>query len=67
MRNELYKGEFEELIDRIKIFSDAWIPSSEIYDSGSAEKIIQKYTQLFMGFFFPYLTEKGRKVFAKQK
>jgi hypothetical protein len=67
MRNELYTGEFDELIVRIKIFSDAWIPSSEIYDSGSAEKIIQKYTQLFMGFFFPYLTEKGRKIFEKQK
>lgn len=67
MRNELYKGEFDELILRIKIFSDSWIASSEIYDSGAAEKIIQKYTQLFMGFFFPYLTEKGRKLFAQQK
>lgn len=67
MRGELYKGEFDELIVRIKIFSDAWIASSEIYDTGAAEKIIQKYTQLFMGFFFPYLTEKGRKLFAKKK
>lgn len=67
MRNELYKGEFDELISRIKIFSDSWIASSEIYDAGAAEKIIQKYTQLFMGFFFPYLTEKGRKVFAKHQ
>ncbi|MBK6953661.1 MAG: TetR/AcrR family transcriptional regulator [Crocinitomicaceae bacterium] len=67
MRNELYTGEFDELIVRIKIFSEAWIPSSEIYDSGPVEKIIQKYTQLFMGFFFPYLTEKGRKLFEKQK
>lgn len=67
MRGELYKGEFDELIERIKIFSDAWISSAEIYDSGSAEKIIQKYTRLFMGFFFPYLTEKGRKVFSQQK
>jgi AcrR family transcriptional regulator len=67
MRNELYKGEFDELISRIKIFSDSWIASSEIYDSGTAEKIIKKYTQLFMGFFFPYLTEKGRKIFGQYK
>ncbi len=63
MRQELYQGEYDELIDRIKIFSDGWIASSAIYDSAENEDIIQKYVKLFMGFFFPYLTEKGRSVF----
>jgi hypothetical protein len=63
MRQELYQGEYTGLIDRIKIFSDAWIASSAIYDSAENEYIIQKYVKLFMGFFFPYLTEKGRSVF----
>ncbi|MFZ1751410.1 MAG: TetR/AcrR family transcriptional regulator [Saprospiraceae bacterium] len=63
MRQELYKGEYDELIERIKIFSDAWIASSAIYDSTEKNNIIEKYVKLFMGFFYPYLTDKGRSVF----
>ncbi len=63
MRQELYQGEYSGLIERIKIFSDAWIGSSTIYDSPENNNIIEKYVKLFMGFFYPYLTDKGRNVF----
>lgn len=63
MRHELYQGEYTGFIERIKIFSDAWIASSAIYDSPKNNNIIEKYVKLFMGFFYPYLTDKGRRVF----
>lgn len=63
MRQELYQGEYTGLIERIKIFSDAWIASSAIYDFPENYNIIEKYVKLFMGFFYPYLTDKGRSVF----
>jgi AcrR family transcriptional regulator len=63
MRQQLYQGEYVEFIDRIKIFSDAWIASSAIYDSPENNNNIEKYVKLFMGFFYPYLTDKGRCVF----
>ena len=63
MRQELYQGEYTGLIERIKIFSDAWIASSAIYDSPENNNIIEKYVKLFMGFFYPHLTDEGRSVF----
>ncbi|MBP6448369.1 MAG: TetR/AcrR family transcriptional regulator [Saprospiraceae bacterium] len=63
MRQELYQGEYTGFIEHIKIFSDAWIASSAIYDSPENNNIIEKYVKLFMGFFYPYLTDKGRSVF----
>ena len=63
MRQELYQGEYTGLIERIKIFSDAWIASSAIYDSPENNNVIEKYIKLFMGFFYPYLTDMGRSVF----
>jgi len=63
MRQELYQGEYTGLIERIKIFSDAWIASSAIYDSPENNNIIEKYVKLFMGFFYPYLTDEGRSFF----
>ena len=40
MREELYDNEYYNFIEHIKIFSDFWISSSEIYDTGDHAAII---------------------------
>ncbi|MEO1214429.1 MAG: TetR/AcrR family transcriptional regulator [Bacteroidota bacterium] len=60
MREAEYSGEYDQFIKRIRIFSDFWISSSEIYNSGDVEQIIEEHVQLFMNMFYPYLTEKGK-------
>lgn len=61
LRSEEFEGEFDDLIVRIKIFSDHWYESSSIYDDLSKDEKIYKYSRLLMQHFYPYLTEKGRK------
>lgn len=63
MREQEYDNEYDSLILTIKIFSDSWISSSEIYETIPSQEIIEKYSSLFVKLFFPYLTEKGKKVF----
>ncbi|MEM8900562.1 MAG: TetR/AcrR family transcriptional regulator [Bacteroidota bacterium] len=64
MREEEFKGEYQQLIKRIRIFSDSWITSSRIYDEGKASSLImQDYTGLLMSEFYPYLTEKGKTTY----
>jgi len=64
MREEVYDNEYDNFIEHIKIFSDFWISSSEIYDTGDHAAIIKKYSNLFVTLFYPYLTEEGRKKIA---
>ncbi|MFW7380196.1 MAG: TetR/AcrR family transcriptional regulator [Oligoflexus sp.] len=64
MRSESYPGEHLNLIKRIRIFSDNWLPSSEIYDKGTKEGIIIQNAKLLMDFFYPYLTKAGQKQFS---
>ena len=61
LRKAEYDGEYEQLIQRIKIFSDHWISSAAIYEDKSRDQIIQEYARLFMGHFYPYLTKKGKE------
>lgn len=65
MQNEEYENEYNSFIEHIKIFSDSWIASSQIYDSHitDSQSIIEKYTVLFVKLFFPYLTKKGKQEF----
>lgn len=60
LRSEEFKGEFDNLIVRIKIFSDHWLESSSIYDDLPEEEMINKYSYLLMQHFYPYLTNKGK-------
>ena len=61
MREEEFKGEYQQLIKRIRIFSDSWITSSQVYDEGkSSNLIIQEYASLLVSEFYPYLTEQGK-------
>jgi len=62
MRKEIYKSEYDNLIKRIRIFSDHWLTSAFIYDGLEQEPDFDKYTNLFVDQFYPYLTEKGRLV-----
>ncbi|MEM6629102.1 MAG: TetR/AcrR family transcriptional regulator [Bacteroidota bacterium] len=63
MRGESYVGEYAQLIKRIRIFSDYWIASAQIYDQGEYQRVLKEYVQLFMSIFYPYLTVKGKKDF----
>ena len=61
MRKGEYSGEYEELIKRIKIYSDHWITSAAIYEKLKKDALIREYANLFMGHFYPYLTVKGKR------
>lgn len=63
LRSEEFDGEFDNLILRIKIYSDHWLESSSIYDDLSKEEKINKYSYLLIQHFYPYLTETGRNEF----
>lgn len=65
IRSEEFDGEFDDLIVRIKIYSDHWLESSSIYDDLSKEEKINKYSYLLIQHFYPYLTENGRNEFKK--
>lgn len=65
MRTNEYENEFDNLITLIKIFSDHWIASSNIYDNFGKEDKIEKYAYLLISFFYPYLTENGKKDFLQ--
>ncbi len=66
MRDEEYKGEFDELVTRIRVFSDYWISSAEIYDSEAKEdEIIDKYALLLINTLYPYLTDKGKEIYSR--
>ncbi|MEM6765502.1 MAG: TetR/AcrR family transcriptional regulator [Bacteroidota bacterium] len=60
MRQEAYQGEYSQLIERIRIFSDFWLSSLQIYHKGEPQDMINKQVDLFMSMFFPYLTAEGR-------
>ncbi|MEO0899426.1 MAG: TetR/AcrR family transcriptional regulator [Bacteroidota bacterium] len=60
MRKEEYKGEYDELIVRIRIFSDFWISSAGIYDKLPEKELVRKYASLLMSMFYPYLTTAGK-------
>lgn len=63
LRSEDFKGEFDDLIVRIKIFSDHWLESSSIYDELAWEEMINRYSYLLIQHFYPYLTHKGKDEF----
>ena len=68
MRPEAFSGEYQSLIERIRIFSDAWVSSSEIYDKNKTPvEIIEKYSKLFQNQLFPYLSEKGIREFLSSR
>lgn len=61
MRKEDYPGEYLFLIERIRIFSDSWIPSTFIYGDLKDRQTVKRNVHLLMDHFYPYLTTKGKK------
>ena len=61
-RNEMYKNQYEDFIIQIRIFSDYWVSSSQIYEE-NPQSSIKKYARLFLCHFRPFLTPKGHKIF----
>ncbi|MEL7118178.1 MAG: TetR/AcrR family transcriptional regulator [Bacteroidota bacterium] len=62
IRKETYEKEYEHLITLIRVFSDYWVSSSHIYEE-NPQLSIKKYARLFLTYFYPYLTQKGKKSF----
>lgn len=66
LRKELYPNEYDFFIDQIKIFSDSWIVSSQIYHTDLTKKeIVDQYADLFIKMWFPYLTDSGKEKFFR--
>ncbi|MBC8883074.1 TetR/AcrR family transcriptional regulator [Flavobacterium piscinae] len=63
-RNEVYKNEYADLISQIRIFSDYWVSSSQVYEQ-YPQSSIKKYARLFLCHFRPFLTPKGHKMFIQ--
>lgn len=66
MRPEEFENEYDHLIDRIRVFSDFWIPSSVIYAESETEDTVVRYHRLLVEFFYPYFTDAARKELVKR-
>ena len=62
LKEELIKGESANLIQHIRVFSDYWLPSAQVYEV-NVNMSINKYAKLFLSLFYPYLTKKGKENF----
>lgn len=62
IRKETYEKEYEHFITLIRVFSDYWVSSSQIYEE-NPQLSIKKYARLFLTYFYPYLTKRGKKSF----
>lgn len=66
LRKELYSNEYDFFINQIKIFSDSWIVSSQIYHTDlTKNQIIDLYADLFIKMWFPYLPDGGKEKFFR--
>jgi len=59
MRKSLFPDEYTNLINQIRVFSDYWLSSAQVYET-DPKTSTAKYAKLFLFLFYPYLTEKGR-------
>lgn len=66
MRAPAYKGEYEGLNERIRVFSDFWIASAEVYNEPK-ETTVDKYHQLLVEMFFPYFTKDAQRDFLMKR
>lgn len=66
MRPPLFVGEYEGLNERIRVFSDFWIASSEIYNE-SKSQVVEKYHNLLVEMFFPYFKPNVQKQFIQER
>lgn len=66
MRAPAFEGEYDGLNDRIRVFSDFWIASAEIYNEPQ-EHTVEKYHNLLVEMFFPYFTREAQREFLLKR
>jgi AcrR family transcriptional regulator len=66
MRAPAFEGEYTGLNERIRVFSDYWIASSEVYNE-STETAVDKYHNLLVEMFFPYFTRDSQREFLLKR
>lgn len=59
MREQQFSFEYSSLIEQIRIFSDYWLSSAQVYET-NPNLCVKKYAKLFLLLFYPYLTKKGK-------
>ena len=64
-RKALAPGAYKSLVDHVFIFSDFWIPSSEVLYEGRAADRIAHYRRTLQTLIVPYLTEAGLKSYKQ--
>ncbi|MEM6379279.1 MAG: TetR/AcrR family transcriptional regulator [Bacteroidota bacterium] len=66
LKKESTHNEYTFLIKQIRILSDYWVASAQIYDATeNITNTITSYSCLLKQLFFPYLTEKGKRLYAE--
>ncbi len=66
MRAPAFEGEYDGLNERIRVFSDFWIASAEIYNE-PPEHTVEKYHNLLVEMFFPYFTREAQREFLLKR
>lgn len=66
MRAPAFKGEYEGLNERIRVYSDYWIASATVYNEPE-ESTVDKYHNLLVEMFFPYFTKEAQREFLLKR
>lgn len=66
MRAPAFKGEYEGLNERIRVYSDYWIASAAVYNEPE-ESTVDKYHGLLVEMFFPYFTKEAQREFLLKR
>jgi len=62
LREEEFTGEYDLLIKQIRIFSDYWLSSAQVYET-DIKSSIRTYAKLLLMLFYPYLSVDGKRIF----
>jgi len=66
LKPETHNNEYDKVIKQIRVISDYWLSSAQIYDANeNPEQIIKSYSSLLKHLFFPYLTKTGHQLFCE--
>ena len=66
MRAPAFETEYIGLNERIRVFSDYWIASAEVYNEPQ-ETTVEKYHNLLVEMFFPYFTKEAQREFLLKR
>lgn len=65
LQKEVLPNEYLFLYKRFQILGDFWISSAEVTNAQLSKKMILEYSHIINQSIFPYLTDKGKKAYAK--